>query len=152
MQFSDKPKRCHHTEHCDNEGTIFRDCTRGPIYDPRWYCLDHIEEAIRGQKRLSTDATITYQRSVVKNLIQNLKDEKKKLIELETERRKNPNVKIGDRYIYTHNGSYVEVTKLEGGRWPHAELRFVDGGEMFNSEINLHDLEENKYGWWEKTS
>lgn len=151
MQFSDEPKRCHHTETCDNEGTIFRDCTRGPMYDPRWFCEDHIEEADAVQHRISADAQIAYQRSVVENLKKKLKDEKAELRALVTERRKHPTTKVGDRFIYTHNGSYVEVTEIVTGRWPHAVLRFVEGGEMFNSECNLHDLEENLYGWWKRT-
>ena len=91
------------------------------------------------------------QRNIVDNLKEVLKAEKAALHLIENERRKYPTVKVGDRYIYTHNGSYVEVTKIELGRWPHAELRFVKGGEMFNSDCLIYDLEENKYGWWEKT-
>lgn len=68
MQFSDEPKRCYHTEPCENEGTIFRDCTRGPLYDPRWFCEDHIEEADATEQRISERAALSYQRSIVANL------------------------------------------------------------------------------------
>ena len=83
MQFSDEPKRCYHTEPCDTEGTIFRDCTRGPLYDPRWYCEDHIEEADATQRRLSAEAALTYQRSVVENLKIKLEKEQVRLSEME---------------------------------------------------------------------
>ena len=152
MQFSDEPKRCHHTEKCDIEGTIFRDCTRGPMYDPRWYCEDHIEEADAVQKRISDDSQITYQSSVVDNLKAKLKEEKAKLRLLIHERRKDSPVAVGDRFIYTHNGSYVEVSKIFGGRWKYAELRFVDGSELFNWSTLVHDLENNRNNVWEKVA
>lgn len=85
MQFSDEPKRCHHTESCDNEGTIFRDRTCGPLYDPRWYCEDHIEEADAVQRRLSDKATLTYRRSVVANLEKELERQKAILADMENQ-------------------------------------------------------------------
>ncbi len=66
-------------------------------------------------------------------------------------RREAVTVELGDRFIYTHNGAYVEVTRLFGGRWKYAELRIVDCGSMFNSDILVHELQDNKYGFWEKT-
>jgi hypothetical protein len=72
-------------------------------------------------------------------------------LEDDKERRNAEAVELGDRFIYTHNGAYVEVTRLFGGRWKYAELRIVDCGSMFNSEILVHDLQDNKYGFWEKT-
>ena len=83
MQFSDEPKRCYHTEPCDNEGTIFRDCTRGPLYDPRWYCKDHIEEADAIQQQISKEAALFYQRGVVTNLEERLAKERVILTNME---------------------------------------------------------------------
>ena len=71
--------RCQHTSPCTNEGTIFRDCTRGPMYDPRWFCEEHIEEAEAVQRRLSNEANIQYQESVVKMLEQRIIAEREKL-------------------------------------------------------------------------
>ncbi len=76
MQFSNEPKRCYHTEPCDNEGTIFRDRTRGPLYDPRWYCEDHIEEADVAERKRSTEASLRYQRGVITNLEKKLASER----------------------------------------------------------------------------
>lgn len=87
MQFSDKPKHCHHTKHCNNEGTIFRDCTRGPIYDPRWYCEDHIDEADAKQRDISRRAQLTYQRSKVENLEVALSVEKQILADMKGQTR-----------------------------------------------------------------
>ncbi len=84
MQFSDEPKRCYHTEPCDNEGTIFRDCTRGPFYDPRWYCENHIEEADATQRRISEEAALSYQRSIVSNLKNDLAKEQVVLADMES--------------------------------------------------------------------
>jgi len=84
MQFSDEPKRCHHTEPCDNEGTIFRDCTRGPLYDPRWFCEDHIEEADAVQKRIHDEAHLSYQRGKVAYLEKDLARERVVLAEMES--------------------------------------------------------------------
>ncbi len=84
MQFSDEPKRCYHTEPCDNEGIIFRDCTRGPLYDPRWYCEDHIEEADATQRQISEEAALSYQRSIVTNLENDLAKEQIKLTDMES--------------------------------------------------------------------
>lgn len=85
MQFSNEPKRCHHTEKCDNEGTIFRDYTRGPLYDPRWFCDKHIEEADAVQQRISREVTLSYQRSIIANLEKTLEDARTKLLVLEEE-------------------------------------------------------------------
>lgn len=84
MQFSDEPKRCHHTEPCNHEGTIFRDCTRGPLYDPRWYCEDHIEEADAVQQQISKKAALSYQRSKVVYLEKDLARERVALAEMES--------------------------------------------------------------------
>lgn len=83
MQFDNKPKRCDHTDPCANEGTIFRDCTRGPIYDPRFFCKDHITEADAVQQRLHNKGNLTYQRSVVTNLELQLVAAREKLAAME---------------------------------------------------------------------
>lgn len=59
-------------------------------------------------------------------------------------------VNVGDQFIYTHNGSHVYVASISTGRWHYAELRFVDGDEMFNSACLIQELQKNEYGFWEK--
>lgn len=84
MQFSDEPKRCHHTEPCDNEGTIFRDYTQGPIYDPRFFCEDHINESDVTQQQISKKRALSYQRSKVAYLEKDLAREQVVLAEMES--------------------------------------------------------------------
>jgi len=49
------------------------------MYDPRWFCEEHIEEAEAVQRRLSNEANIQYQESVVKMLEQRIIAEREKL-------------------------------------------------------------------------
>lgn len=83
MQFTDEPKRCHHTEPCDNEGIEFQDCTCGPLYDPRWFCPVHVDEAREALRQRSAKGKLVYQRSVVENLKTKLKLEQQRLSEME---------------------------------------------------------------------
>ena len=83
MQFSDEPKRCHHTEPCDNEGIEFQDCTCGPMYDPRWFCPVHIDEAREALHQQDAKRHLGYQRNMVRYFEEKLAKEREKLAEME---------------------------------------------------------------------
>ena len=84
MQFTEEQMAlCHKVGGCDKKAAHFIDCTRGPLYDPRFYCDEHIQEAKDKETELSNAAALRYQRSVVANCEFKLEDEKAKLAEME---------------------------------------------------------------------
>jgi len=85
MQFTEEQMVCYVTD-CKNKDTKFIDCTRGPLYDPRFYCEDHYDEAHENERRISRDSWLVYQRSIVSNLKAKLLEEQAKLDDLEKAR------------------------------------------------------------------
>ena len=82
MQFTKEQMICNATN-CDEEDTSFIDCTRGPLYDPRFYCEEHMLIAKEREDKLSREAALSYQYSVVAHLEFKLEQEKIKLAGME---------------------------------------------------------------------
>ena len=83
MQFTKEQMICNAT-HCDEEDTSFIDCTRGPMYDPRFYCEEHMKTVKEREAKLSREAALSYQHSVVAHLEYKLEQEKIKLEGMES--------------------------------------------------------------------
>ena len=84
MQFTKEQMICNATN-CDVEDTSFIDCTRGPLYDGRFYCDEHMLAVKKREAKISQDAAIYYQRSVVAGFEYRLEEAKLKLAEMENE-------------------------------------------------------------------
>ncbi len=83
MQFTKEQMICN-AINCENEDTSFIDCTRGPMYDPRFYCGEHMPIVKEREAKLHREAAISYQHSVVANLEFKLEQEKIKLAGMES--------------------------------------------------------------------
>ena len=83
MQFTKEQMICN-AINCDEEDTSFIDCTRGPLYDPRFYCEEHMHVEKARQDKLSREAAISYQYSVIANLEYQLEQKKIELAEMES--------------------------------------------------------------------
>ena len=84
MQFTKEQMICNAIG-CDREDTEFIDCTRGPLYDPRFYCEEHMPIVKEREAEISRQAALSYQRSVVAHLEYKLEQEKIKLEGMENE-------------------------------------------------------------------
>ena len=84
MQFTKEQMICNATT-CENEDTSFIDCTRGPLYDGRFYCDEHMPAVKEREAKISQDAAIYYQRSMVADYEYRLEEAKLKLAEMENE-------------------------------------------------------------------
>lgn len=82
MQFTKEQMVCNAIG-CDRGDTSFIDCTRGPLYDPRFYCEEHMKIEKARQDKLSQEAAISYQESLIANLEYQLEQKKIELSELE---------------------------------------------------------------------
>lgn len=86
MQFTEEQMAvCHKVGGCNNKASHFLDCTRGPLYDPRFFCDEHIQEAKDIERRISNKASLSYQRSVVAQCKTKLALEEEKLAQMEKE-------------------------------------------------------------------
>ena len=84
MQFTKEQMICNATN-CNEENTSFIDCTRGPLYDPRFYCEDHMQVVKDREAKLSREAALSYQYSVVADYEYKLEQAKIKLAGMENE-------------------------------------------------------------------
>lgn len=84
MQFTKEQMICNATN-CEKEDTSFIDCTRGPLYDGRFYCEDHMPAVKEHEANLSREAAIYYQSSVVADYEYKLEQAKIKLAQMENE-------------------------------------------------------------------
>ena len=84
MQFTKEQMICNAT-HCDKEDTSFIDCTRGPLYDPQFYCAEHMPIVKEREDKLYREANLSYQYSVVANLEYQLEQAQFKLAKMEQE-------------------------------------------------------------------
>ena len=82
MQFTKEQMICNAIG-CECEETEFIDCTRGPLYDPHFYCEIHMPAVKGRQDKLSREAAISYQYSVIANLEYQLEQKKIELTEME---------------------------------------------------------------------
>lgn len=82
MQFTKEQMICNAIG-CKREDTDFIDCTRGPLYDPRFYCDEHMQTEKDRQDKLSREAAISYQYSVIANLAYQLEQKRIELTEME---------------------------------------------------------------------
>ena len=83
MQFTKEQMVCNATG-CECEDTAFIDCTRGPLYDPRFFCELHMPAVKAHEAKLSREAALSYQYSVVAHLEYKLEQEKIKLEGMES--------------------------------------------------------------------
>jgi hypothetical protein len=83
MQFTKEQMICNATN-CDKEDTGFIDCTRGPLYDPRFYCEEHMPAVKEHEAKLSREAALSYQYSVVAEYEYKLEQAKIKLAGMES--------------------------------------------------------------------
>ena len=78
MQFTKEQMVCNATN-CNEEDTSFIDCTRGPLYDGRFYCGEHMPAVKEHEAKLHREAALSYQYSVVASLEFKLEVEQAKL-------------------------------------------------------------------------
>ena len=81
MQFTKEQMICNATG-CEEEDTSFIDCTRGPLYDPHFYCAEHMPIVKEREAKISREASLNYQYSVVANFEYQLEQAKIKLAEM----------------------------------------------------------------------
>lgn len=83
MQFTKEQMICNATT-CNEEDTSFIDCTRGPMYDGRFYCEEHMPAVKEHEAKLHRETALSYQYSVVANYEYKLHQAKIKLAEMES--------------------------------------------------------------------
>jgi hypothetical protein len=84
MQFTKEQMICNATN-CDEADTSFIDCTRGPLYDGRFYCDEHMPAVKERESKLHREAALSYQYSVVADYAFKLEQARIKLEEMENE-------------------------------------------------------------------
>ena len=116
--------------------------------------IDALDRTRRHYKEvIDLDAPGTY--SLAKRMFEDIDTIDMRLRKFEDQVEIEP-LREGEEFIYTPNGSHVYVSKIwKEGRWEYAELRFVDGDEMFNSDELVHYVvgpKADEYGFWHRLS